>query len=69
MRLLRRTGTDIIGCGPEARKTIVLAAANRFKLLPKAKEGVIARNVVIELSIGAIVVLLGGALGQLQPLL
>lgn len=46
-----------------------LAGANRFKFLPKAREDIIARNVVFELSIGAIVVLLGGALGQLQPLL
>jgi putative copper export protein len=46
-----------------------LAAANRLKWLPKGEEGVIARNTVRELSIGVIVVLLAGALGQLQPLL
>jgi putative copper export protein len=46
-----------------------LAAANRLKWLPRGEQGVIARNTVRELSIGIIVVLLAGALGQLQPLL
>ena len=45
-----------------------LAAANRFKWLPRNEEGIIARNTIRELSIGIIVVLLAGALGQLQPL-
>jgi putative copper export protein len=46
-----------------------LAATNRFKLLPKGKESTIARNTAYELAAGVIVVLLAGALGQLQPLL
>jgi copper resistance protein D len=46
-----------------------LAAANRFKWLPRHEEGMIARNTLGELSAGVIVVLLAGALGQLQPLL
>jgi putative copper export protein len=46
-----------------------LAATNRFKLLPMGKEGAIARNTAYELAAGIIVVLLAGALGQLQPLL
>ena len=46
-----------------------LAAANRFKYMPKSQEAAIARNTVRELAAGIIVVLLAGALGQLQPLL
>lgn len=46
-----------------------LAAANRFKWLPRNAQGIIARNTVRELALGVIVVLLAGALGQLQPLL
>jgi copper resistance protein D len=48
---------------------LALAAANRFKWLPKGEESAIARNTIRELTIGVIVVLLAGALGQLQPLL
>jgi len=46
-----------------------LAAANRFKWLPKGNEAALGRNSVRELAAGIIVVLLAGALGQLQPLL
>lgn len=46
-----------------------LAAANRFKWLPRNKEVAIAQNTRRELLLGTIVVLLAGALGQLQPLL
>lgn len=46
-----------------------LATANRFKWLPRNEEGIIARNTIRELSAGIVVVLLAGALGQLQPLL
>lgn len=46
-----------------------LAAANRFRWLPRAKEDAIARNTLRELAAGVIVVLLAGGLGQLQPLL
>ena len=45
-----------------------LATANRFKFLAQRKEDLIARNTVRELLLGAVVVLLAGALGQLQPL-
>lgn len=45
-----------------------LAAANRFKWLPRNAESMMGRNTMRELSIGFIVVLLAGALGQLQPL-
>ncbi len=46
-----------------------LAAANRFKWLPRNAEGVIAKNTIRELCLGLVVVLLAGALGQMQPLL
>ncbi|HVW73504.1 MAG TPA: CopD family protein [Rhizomicrobium sp.] len=46
-----------------------LAAANRFRWLPRDQEDKIARNTIRELSAGLIVVLLAGALGQLPPLL
>lgn len=46
-----------------------LAAANRFRLLPSMGMQQIARNVAFELGLGVIVVLLAGALGQLQPTL
>ncbi len=46
-----------------------LAAVNKFKLMPKADDRTIARNAAFELGLGAIVVLLAGALGQLQPVL
>lgn len=46
-----------------------LASANRLKWLPRNKQDVIARNTIRELMLGIVVVLLAGALGQLQPLL
>jgi putative copper resistance protein D len=46
-----------------------LAIANRFRLLPRGNTAAIARNAAIELGLGLIVVLLAGALGQLQPTL
>ena len=48
---------------------LVLAAMNRFRLMPQGRDGVIARNVALELGFGVIVVLLAGVLGQLQPVL
>lgn len=45
-----------------------LAATNRFKWLPRNAETIMGRNTMAELTIGIIVVLLAGALGQLQPL-
>jgi len=48
---------------------LILAAINRFKLMPRAKDASVARNAGIELGLGAIVVLLAGALGQLPPTL
>ena len=48
---------------------LTLAAINRFKLMPRAKDASVARNAGIELGLGAIVVLLAGALGQLPPTL
>jgi len=46
-----------------------LAAVNRFKLLPRNAEDKIGRNTIRELVMGLLVVLLAGALGNLQPLL
>lgn len=46
-----------------------LAAMNRFRLMPRGQDQVIARNVALELGAGIIVVLLAGVLGQLQPTL
>ena len=46
-----------------------LAAVNRFKLMPRANDRTIARNAAFELGLGLIVVMLAGALGQLQPVL
>lgn len=46
-----------------------LAAMNRFRLMPKSEDQAIARNATLELGAGLIVVLLAGALGQLQPTL
>jgi len=46
-----------------------LAAMNRFRLMPQNRNQEIARNAAMELSAGVIVVLLAGALGQLQPTL
>ena len=46
-----------------------LAAVNRFRLMPRGDDASIARNAAIELGLGLIVVLLAGALGQLQPVL
>ena len=48
---------------------LTLAAINRFKLMPRAENQTIARNTLRELGLGLIVVLLAGALGQLQPTL
>lgn len=45
-----------------------LAASNRFRWLPKGEHSRIERNIMHEISIGIIVVLLAGVLGQLQPL-
>jgi copper resistance protein D len=47
---------------------IGLALVNRFRLMPKGGEALIARNAAIELSLGLAAVLLAGLLGQLQPL-
>jgi len=44
-----------------------LAAANRFRLMPRGDDKAVARNVALELVLGTIVVLLAGALGQLSP--
>jgi putative copper export protein len=48
---------------------LALAAVNRFKLMPRANDRAIARNAAFELGLGLIVVMLAGALGQLQPAL
>jgi copper resistance protein D len=48
---------------------LCLAAVNRFKWMPKGEDGAIGRNSMRELAAGIIVVLLAGALGQLQPLM
>lgn len=48
---------------------LTLAAVNRFKLMPRASDPGIARNTRYELGLGLIVVLLAGALGQMQPTL
>lgn len=46
-----------------------LAAINRFRLMPRRGGAGIARNAAFELCLGLIVVMLAGALGQLQPVL
>jgi putative copper resistance protein D len=46
---------------------LVLAAVNRFRLLPRGATGAVARNAEIELALGAIAILLAGWLGQLAP--
>jgi putative copper resistance protein D len=46
-----------------------LAGMNRFRLMPQGLDRAIARNAAWELGAGIIVVLLAGALGQLQPVL
>ena len=46
-----------------------LAAVNRFRLMPRANDRMIARNAAFELGLGLTVVMLAGALGQLQPVL
>ena len=46
-----------------------LATVNRFRLMPRGTDAGIARNAALELGLGLIVVLLAGALGQLQPVL
>jgi putative copper export protein len=48
---------------------LTLAAFNRFRLMPAGQDKAIARNAAWELAAGAIVVLLAGVLGQLQPTL
>jgi len=48
---------------------LALAAVNRFRWMPRGKDAPIARNAAFELALGIIVVLLAGALGQLQPIL
>ena len=48
---------------------LTLAAANRFRWMPQGRDAAIARNAALELALGVIVVLLAGALGQLQPTL
>jgi putative copper resistance protein D len=45
---------------------IGLAAANRFRLVPRGDDKTIAHNAALELMLGLIVVLLAGALGQLS---
>ncbi len=45
-----------------------LALVNRFRLMPKGREALIARHAGMELSLGLLAVLLAGLLGQLQPL-
>ena len=47
---------------------IGLALVNRFRLMTKGRDTLIARNTAIELSLGLTAVLLAGLLGQLQPL-
>ena len=46
-----------------------LAGINRFHLIPQNQDQRVARNAALELVAGFIVVLLAGALGQLQPTL
>jgi putative copper resistance protein D len=48
---------------------LALAATNRFRWIPRSRDAAIARNAALELALGFIVVLLAGALGQLQPTL
>ncbi len=48
---------------------LALAAVNRFRLMPRHQDGAIARNAMLELGLGLMVILLAGALGQLQPTL
>jgi putative copper resistance protein D len=47
---------------------IGLALVNRFRLMPKGRDALIARHAGMELGLGLTVVLLAGLLGQLQPL-
>lgn len=46
---------------------LVLAAVNRFVMLPRGATGAVARNAAIELALGGIVIALAGWLGQLPP--
>jgi putative copper resistance protein D len=46
-----------------------LAAMNRFRLMPRGQDQIIARNAALEMCAGVTVVLLAGVLGQLQPTL
>jgi putative copper export protein len=52
---------------------LVLAAANRFRLMPKftgdAAAARLARNVRLELALGVFAAALAGLLGQLAPTL
>jgi putative copper resistance protein D len=48
---------------------LVLAAVNRFAMLPRGATGAVARNAAIELALGGIVIALAGWLGQLPPTL
>lgn len=48
---------------------LALAAANRFRLMPKLRMKAISRNVGREIAAGILVVLLAGWLAQLQPTL
>ena len=47
---------------------IGLALVNRFRLMSKGREALIARHAGMELALGLVAVLLAGLLGQLQPL-
>lgn len=80
---LINTASILLGSGPVSRTYVAvlavklvlvagmltLAAINRFKLMPRTDSPAIARNTLRELGLGLIVVLLAGALGQLQPTL
>jgi len=46
-----------------------LAAMNRFRLISRGRDQIIARNAALEMCAGVTVVLLAGVLGQLQPTL
>jgi putative copper resistance protein D len=48
---------------------LLLAAVNRFAMLPRGATGAIARNAAIELALGGVVIALAGWLGQLPPTL
>jgi putative copper export protein len=48
---------------------LALAVVNRFRLLPGSATVAIARNAVVELALGGVVIALAGWLGQLPPTL